>query len=115
MCIMKLYREDTHLCQWSTVADPGGGGSITGKGLNVLIRLNFTENRMKMKKNQECIPVGCVPPAHYRMGVSLTELVMDRDTLDRDIPWTETHLDRERSPRQRPPVRNPPWGRDPPG
>ena len=69
---------------------------------------------LKMVK-QECIPVGCVPPARYRMGVSLTKipllnrgpwtktphpLDLDKDPLDRDSrdpPWTETH------PGQRPP------------
>ena len=33
---------------------------------------------------QECIPVGCVPPAHYRMGDPLDPDPPDRDpkTLD---------------------------------
>ena len=55
---------------------------------------------------QECIPVGCVPPAHYCKGVSLTETPPDRDPLtesppDRKplgqrAPQTETHpLDRD--------------------
>ena len=44
---------------------------------------------------QECIPIGCLPPEHNRMrGVSLTD-PPDRDPLDRDLPgqrspWTET-------------------------
>ena len=48
----------------------------------------------------ECIPAGCVPPAHYRMGG-----YPNRDPLDRDppgqrpswteSPWTETPLDRD--------------------
>ena len=29
---------------------------------------------------KECIPVGCVPPARYR----LTEILLDRDPPDRD-------------------------------
>ena len=63
---------------------------------------------------QECIPVGCVPPACYCTGGSLFRGVSgqrtlcwtgtlwietppwtespppDRDLLDRDLPWTET-------------------------
>ena len=33
---------------------------------------------------QECIPVGCIPPARYHMGVSVTEIP------DRDAPLTDT-------------------------
>ena len=63
---------------------------------------------------QECIPVGCVPPALYHMGVSLTD--RDRDPLlNRDPPL----LDRDPSG-QRPtpctehlPDRDAPWRETP--
>ena len=38
-------------------------------------------------KKQECIPVGCVPPARYRTGVSLTETPPPGQ---RPHSWTET-------------------------
>ena len=51
-----------------------------------------------MTFQQECISVGCIPPAFYRTG----------DLPDSDLPWTETPLgqrppDRD-FPRQRPPL-----------
>ena len=47
---------------------------------------------------QECIPIGCLPPEHNRMrGVSLTD-PLDRDLPGQRSPWTET-----------PPDRDPPW------
>ena len=56
----------------------------------------------KVSCKQECIPVGCVLPARYRMGGgSLTQ------TQHRDPPG-------QRPPRQRPPDRDP-LGRKPPG
>ena len=36
-------------------------------------------NKVNIKKKQECIPVGCVPPALYRRRVSLIEHPPDRD------------------------------------
>ena len=54
---------------------------------------------------QECIPVGCVPPARYHTEVSMTE------TLQTETP--PPHLDRDpsqsgrRPPGQRPPDRDP--------
>ena len=89
----------------------------------------------KFLEKQEYIPVGCVPPARYRMGVFMTETpLLDRDPpgqklpwtitqwtetfLDRDLPgqkppwtitlWTETFLDRN-SPRQLPNGQRPSW------
>ena len=72
----------------------------------------LTSNKIKL---QECIPVGCVPPAYY-----CTRGFTDRDLpgqrrpgqrpppLDRDpIPW------REIPPRQRPLDRDPPGQRSP--
>ena len=59
---------------------------------------------------QECIPVGCVPPARYRMGV-----LPNRD------PWTETPLLQTESPQTETPLdrdpsgQRPPWTEDPPG
>ena len=58
---------------------------------------NFSTISKKCKK-QECIPVGCIPPAHYCTGgggVSHMETPPDRDPPDRDPPgqrppWTET-------------------------
>ena len=49
-------------------------------------RLHFQEGiRKKAKKKQECIPVGCVPPALCLGEGSLTETPMDRQPL-----WTQT-------------------------
>ena len=48
--------------------------------------------RCQQNKLQECIPVGCVPPALYRTGG-----LPDRDPS----PWTET------PPGQKPPRTNP--------
>ena len=52
-------------------------------------------NKTKEFIKQEYIPVGCILPTHYRVGVSLTETPLDidpldRDLLDRDTPRTET-------------------------
>ena len=62
---------------------------------------------------QECIPVGCVPSAHYRTkGVHLTETPLDRDPLT-ETPQTETHLNRDpwtETPLDRDPLgQRPPW------
>ena len=75
---------------------------------------------MKQNLKQECIPVGCVPPALYRMGgLPDRQPPPDRDPpgqrpsldrhppwtetpQDRDPPWTETPQDRDPSPGQRP-------------
>ena len=61
---------------------------------------------MKQFNTQECIPVGCAPPALYRTwevsvrrGSSWTE-----PPLDRDPPFTETPLDR--GPLDRDPLEN---------
>ena len=90
----------------------------------------------------ECIPVGCVPPARYRMGGYPNKDPLDRDPpgqrppgqspLDRDPPgqrprnrdslwtetlWTETPLDRdpltEIPSGQRPSGQRPPWTETP--
>ena len=45
---------------------------------------------------QECIPVGCIPPAHYRTGGS-----HDRDTPDKEPPDRDP-LDRDPPDRDRP-------------
>ena len=55
-----------------------------------------------MKKKQECIPVGCIPPALYYMGALLDRdppgqiPALKRDPLDRDPP-------QQKHPGQRPP------------
>ena len=71
-----------------------------------------------VKFKQECIPVGCVSPARYLTGVSMTE-TPPRDPPDRDpnqieIPRTETLLDRDPpgqrpTPGQRSPRDGAPW------
>ena len=53
------------------------------------------------EKKQECIPVGCVPPALYYMGALLDRHLLKRDPLDRDLP-------QQKHPGQRPPVNTPP-------
>ena len=71
---------------------------------------------------QECIPVGCVPPARCRTGVSPWQRPMDRDPMDRD-PKTETPLDRDpldrdllnRDPCTETPCTETPWTGTPPG
>ena len=51
---------------------------------------------------QECIPVGCVPPARNRTWVGVS---LDRDPHGKRAPQTETPiLDRDPSPGQRPPL-----------
>ena len=65
------------------------------------------------KWQQECIPVGCVPPAHYCTGWCPWQTPLDRNPLDRDPPgqrplWTETpHSPGKRPPRHRPPKQIP--------
>ena len=77
----------------------------------------ITSTRAYCIEKQECIPVGCVPPARYHTGVSQGDLP-DRDPHGQRPPWKET-------PRQRPlPDRDPsqtetphgqrPLKRDPP-
>ena len=76
---------------------------------------------------QECIPIGCLPPEHNRMrGVSLTdprtetpgtEISLDRDPPGQrplgqrsswiETPWTENP--RQRPPGQRPAGQRPLW------
>ena len=56
----------------------------------------LSQNQTFLK--QECIPVGCVPPARKRMGVSL------RETPRTETPWTETLLDRDPSGQRAPPL-----------
>ena len=53
-----------------------------------------TKNNFK----QECIPIGCVPPASNRMGG-----LLDRDPPGQRVPWTEI-----------PPGQRPPWTETPP-
>ena len=64
---------------------------------------------------QECIPVGCIPPALYHAGG-----IHDRDPPNRD-PRTETpgietpprtETPQTETPRQRTPRQRPPWDRD---
>ena len=44
-----------------------------------------------MYKYKNAIPVGCVPPAHYRMGgLCLGDPPLDRDPPGQRPPWTET-------------------------
>ena len=55
----------------NTVAHPGfprGGRQPQWGYLALLFGIIFAENCMKIDKKQECIPVGCVPPAE--MAVS---------------------------------------------
>ena len=56
----------------------------------------------ELKKKQECIPVGCVPPTRYR-----TETPLDRNPPPGRDPQTETPLDRD-PPGQRPSRTEPP-------
>ena len=73
------------------------GSIATGKGL-------LSPNE---REKQECIPVRCVLPAHYRMGVSVSVRGFSvtetppTDPPGKRSPWTETPL------RQR--LRHPPW------
>ena len=82
-----------------------------------ILRINmysFATKRyvLKIFAKHECIAVGCIPPARYRMGGFCpgwspgyrnprTETNLDRDAsgqrppLDKDLPWTETPLDRD--------------------
>ena len=81
--------------------------------------LGLTSAKTPAKKlfiKQECIPVGCEPPAHYRGGgVSLTETPPpDRPPGQRHPHWIETSPSGQRpSPRQRPPRTETPWTETP--
>ena len=59
------------------------------------LSIKFCQGFYKSKKEQECIPLGCVPSAPYRMR-----------GLCRGSPWTETHPDRD------PTGQRPPWSCD---
>ena len=76
-------------------------GSITGP-TKVLMSSNFL-------CEQECMPVGCILPAHYHTerGVSLTETPLDRDPPWTETPRTETPPDRD--PPRDPRGQRPPW------
>ena len=81
------------------------------------INLNiFCLPHSKHPNQQECIPVGCVPPALYRTGG-----LPNRDPPDRDPPgqrpcWKETPLPPDRDPPgQTPRTETPLWTETPPG
>ena len=99
------------------IADPRGmkGTCTPLSPISFIFMQFFGKNLVK----QECIPVGCVPPARYCTGeLSLTETPqaetpqtktpLGRDPPDRDPPW-------QRPPRQRPPWVETPQTETPPG
>ena len=66
----------------------------------------LTKNEPIFLWNEECIPVGCVPPALYHSGVSLTESSRgQRPPLDTD-PLLDTEPPDIYPPGQRPPYRD---------
>ena len=70
----------------------------------MILVLKYRINFLK----QECIQVGCVPPALYHMaGASLTETLLDRDPPRQRPPWTENPPG-QRSPGHSPPGQRPP-------
>ena len=69
-----------------------------------LISIIMYTNGTKASCEQECIPVGCVPPAFYRRGVSLTE-------TPTPPPGQRPPTLGQRPPRQRAPH---PWTKTPP-
>ena len=84
-----------------------------------LLVFEFVEFWAHLYKYKNAIPVGCVPPAHYRMGgLCLGDSPLDRDppgqrppgqrSPRRRAPWKET-------PGQRPPDRDPLWTETPSG
>ena len=78
--------------------------------------LNLAEMKSKDKDQQECIPVGCVPPARNSTGGSLSGgLPGQRPLLDRDplLPWTKTP--QTETPRQKPSWTGTPWTETPSG
>ena len=80
--------------------------------IDVAIYLYFPQ---KYFPEQECITVGCVPPARYRTGGLSPGDLPNRDPPGQRPPWTKTILDREpldrhpldRTGRQTPPGQNP--------
>ena len=65
---------------------------------------------------QECIPVGCVPPACYcTAGGGLPGQRPPWTPLGQRTPWTETPLDRDYPPDRDHPGQTPSLDRDPPG
>ena len=79
--------------------------------------LNFLDEfQFEGSVEQECIPVGCVPPAHYRtQGISLSETPGQRPPGER--PPRQTTLDRnypgQRLPGQSHVTCGACWDRDP--
>ena len=73
----------------------------------IIVWHNFCRKLHKIKKKQECIAVGCVPPVRYRTGG-----LPDRDPPGQRPPRTETPLGRDphrqRPPGQRKPRETPP-------
>ena len=77
---------------------------------------------MESINEQECIPVGCVPPTRYRTTGSMSgglpgQRPPDRDPLDREPPWTDTpwiETPQTKTPLQRPPRQRPSPGQRPP-
>ena len=64
---------------------------------------------VSLNGKQECIPVGCIPPAHYRTGGLCPVGLPNWDPPGQRPPsWTETPLNRD-PPRQRPPWTETPW------
>ena len=76
---------------------------------SVIVFLSSAHYLKQLEIKQECIPVGCVPPARYRMGglcpggVFLTETPLDRD------PQTETPPDVEAPSTETPGTETTPW------
>ena len=79
-----------------------------------------THSLTTLNNEQECIPVGYVPPTHYH--ITKWGNLPDRDPLDRDLPPdkdphrqrppSQTETSQTETPRQRPPGQRPP-DRDP--
>ena len=85
-----------------------------------LLVFEFVEFWAHLYKYKNAIPVGCVPPAHYRMGgLCLGDPPLDRDPPGQRPPWTETpwtEIPQTESPLDRdPPDRDPLWTEIPSG
>ena len=75
---------------------------------------SYAPHICKWTCKQECIPVGCIPSAHYRRGyLPNRDPLLDKDAPRQRPPWTDIPLG-QRPPGQSPPPRQTPLYKDTP-
>ena len=89
----RLYLKPRSLCKFNWIGSFLGSVYLPSARTVFFLIFQFWRYFPKHLHQQECIPVGCVPPARYRMArVSLTETPPGQS---RDPLWTEIPLDRD--------------------